>query len=256
MARFEKLELGVGEKAEPLKTPAALRRDEPDWIKDADVQRRAGQYENALRFYSRALEMDRSVAKCWLGQVQMLNLLDEAPEAELWSKKALELFPSNADLLAAQAQAVCRQGRFDRAVELSDGSLKQAGNSWYCWQVRGEIMTATSQDTDRHCFDKAQQLEGDWLVPLEAALVYLYYRQPSKALARAQRALEKAADQYYAWYVQARCQAALDHGQPALQSLARCLELCPRHAEAEALLVKLKYRPWSPLGWMKRLFGG
>lgn len=255
MARFDKLELGGGEKAEHDEVPA-LRQDEPNWLKDADAQRRIGQYENALRFYSRALELDRSLVKGWLGQVQMLNQLDEWPEADLWSKKALELFPSNADLLAAQAQAVCRQGKMPRAMELSDGSLKQAGSSWYRWQVRGEIMLAGKQDTDRHCFDKAQQLDGDWLVPLEAALICLHYRQPSKALGRAQRAVEKAPDQYYAWYVQAVCQARLEHAEPARQSLDRCLELCPRHAEAQALQVTLNGRGWSPFTVVRRIFGG
>lgn len=255
MARFDKLELGGDGKADPGDAPA-LRQDEPNWLKEADAQRRVGRYENALRFYSRALETDRSLVNGWLGQVQMLNLLDEWPEAELWSKKALELFPSHADLLAAQAQAACRQAKQSRAVELSDGALKQAGNSWYRWQVRGEIMVAGKQDTDRHCFDKAQQLESDWLVPLEAALIYLHYRQPSKALTRAQRAVEKAPDQYYAWYAQAVCQTRLEHTQPALQSVERCLELCPRHVEAQMLQVTLRGRGWSPFAWARRLFGG
>ncbi|HQU41643.1 MAG: hypothetical protein B7Z73_02475 [Planctomycetia bacterium 21-64-5] len=253
MARFDKLELGAHEEADRADTPS-LRQDEPDWLRDADTQRRCGQYENALRFYSRALENDRSLIKGWLGQVQMLVLLDEWPEAELWSKKALELFPGNADLLAAQAQAVCRQGGFARAVELSDGSLKQSGSSAYRWLVRGEIMLARKQDTDRHCFDKAQQLDSDWLVPLESALVYLYYRQPSKALARAQRAVEKAPDQYYTWYVQGTCQLRLEHAQPARQSFERCLELCPRHVEAQARLTELNNRGWSPMRLVRRLF--
>lgn len=254
MARFDKLEFGAGEEAESSAVPP-LKQDELNWLREADMQRRCGQYENALRFYSRALESDRSLVTCWLGQVQMLVLLDEWPEAELWSKKALELFPSNADLLAAQAQAVCRQGNAARAVELSDGSLKQSGNSSYRWLVRGEIMLARKQDTDRHCFDKAQQLDGDWLVPLECALVYLHYRQDSKALARARGAAEKAPDQYYAWYVQGLCQMRLEHAQPARQSFTRCLELCPRHVEAQARLVDLNNRGWSPARLVRRLFG-
>lgn len=253
MARFDKLEFG-GQEAEASVVPA-LKHDEPDWSREADLQRRCGQYENALRFYSRALENDRLLVKCWLGQVQMLVLLDEWPEAELWSKKALELFPSNADLFAAQAQAVCRQGNVSRAVELSDGSLKQSGSSSYRWLVRGEIMLARKHDTDRHCFDKAQQLDADWLVPLESALVYLHYRQPSKALVRAQRAVEKAPDQYYAWYVQGTCQMRLEHAQPARQSFERCLELSPRHVEAQARLAELNNRGWSPARLLRRLFG-
>lgn len=253
MARFDKLELG-GERTAAAGDAPALKAEEIDWLSEADRQRRAGQYENALRFFSRALEVDRSLVKGWLGQVQMLVLLSEWPEAELWSKKALELFPSNGDLLASQAQAVCRQGGFARASELSDGSLKQAGDSAYRWLVRGEIMLARRQDADRHCFDKAQQLDGDWLTPLETALINLHYRRPSQALSRAQRAVEKAADQYYAWYVLGLCQMQLEHRQPARQSFTRCLELCSMHADAAARLVELQQRGWSPIGLLKRLF--
>ena len=55
----------------------------------ADQSRRAGLYENALKFYSRALELDRSLVAGWVGQVQMLVQLEEYPEAELWSRKGL-----------------------------------------------------------------------------------------------------------------------------------------------------------------------
>jgi tetratricopeptide (TPR) repeat protein len=253
MARFDKLEFGGHQDAAKADVPA-LQAEQTDWLAEGDRQRRMGQYENALRFYSRALEVDRSLIQGWLGQVQMLILLDECPEAELWSKKALELFPTDGELFSAQAQAVCRQGGFGRAAALSDGSLKQSGNSSYRWTVRGELMLARKQDTDRHCFDKAQQLNGDWLTPLEIALIYLHYGYPSKALSRAQRAVEKAPDQYYAWYVQGLCQFRLEHAQQARQSFAHCLELCPRHGDATAKLVELDHRGWSPWRLVKRLF--
>ena len=51
-------------------------------------------------------------------------------------------------------------------------------------------MVAARQDMDRYCFDKAQELDADWLVPLEAARIELYYRRPGKALGRIRRALE------------------------------------------------------------------
>ena len=94
-----------------------------------------------------------------------------------------------------------------QAHALCDGSLRQAGQSAYRWLVRGEIMVAAGQDMDRYCFDKAQELDPDWLVPLEAARVELYYRRPGRALARIRRALEVAPDAPYVWYVQGVCQA-------------------------------------------------
>src|SRR3972149_3812291 len=134
MTRFNKLEFDdeqpPGGDAEP---GAAVRRDDIDWMKRADQHRRGGLYENALKFYSRALELDRARIDGWLGQGQMLGGLGEYPEAELWARKALELFPSHGDLMAGRAQALCRLGDSPRAYESCDGSLKQSGQSAYRW---------------------------------------------------------------------------------------------------------------------------
>src|SRR5262249_24557570 len=141
--------------------------DEQAWLRKADAQRRCGHYDNALRYYSRSLELDKSIIAGWLGQVQMLVLLGEYPQAELWARKALELFKGQGDLMAARAQALNRIGDRKQAVELSDAALKQEGQSSYRWMVRGELLIPGRDDLDRHCFDKAVQLDGDWLVPLE-----------------------------------------------------------------------------------------
>ncbi len=62
--------------------------DDAQWLRRADDQRRRGLYENALRYYSRALERDESLVNGWLGQIQMLILLGENTEAELWARGA------------------------------------------------------------------------------------------------------------------------------------------------------------------------
>ncbi len=100
----------------------------------------------------------------------------------MWGRKGLELFPGNGELMAGRAQAFCRIGDMKQAHALCDGSLQQAGQSAYRWLVRGEIMIAARQEMDRYCFDKAQELDADWLVPLEAARIELYYRRPSLAV--------------------------------------------------------------------------
>ncbi|MEN6458787.1 MAG: tetratricopeptide repeat protein [Thermoguttaceae bacterium] len=221
----------------------------------ADESRRIGLYENALKFYSRALELERSLVGGWLGQVQMLIQLEEYPEAELWSRKGLELFPNNGELLAARAQVFCRMGDIKQAHALCDGSLQQAGQSAYRWLVRGELMVAAKRDADRHCFDKAQQMDEDWLVPLEAARIEMFYRRPSRALIRIRHALDLASDAPYIWYVQGVCQAELGLTRAARESLQYCLELFPRYGDAEEQLRRLHSWSWSPLKMLRRLFG-
>jgi tetratricopeptide (TPR) repeat protein len=256
MARFDKLEFNVPGRPSPeANPPDPLSRDAGYWMNKADESRRAGLYESALKYFSRALELERSLVAGWVGQVQMLVQLDEFPEAELWAGKGLELFPSNGELMAGRAQAFCRQGDTKQAYAWCDGSLRQTGQSAYRWQVRGEIMVATRQRMDSYCFDKAQELDPDWLVPLETARVELYYRRPGKALGRIRRAVEIAPGAPYAWYLQGVCEYELGLTRAARASLQHCLDLSPRHARAEEQLRRLQEWHWSPLRFLRRVFG-
>ncbi|NLE38342.1 MAG: tetratricopeptide repeat protein [Pirellulaceae bacterium] len=255
MARFDKLEFNPNREPDPdLNGPRHSNLDAVDWLKRADEHRRVGHYENALKYYSRALEEDKSIVDGWVGQVQMLIQLDEHPEADLWSRKALELFPSNGDLLAGRAQALCRMADLKNAHAACDGAIAQSGQSAYRWMVRGEIMVAGRQETDGYCFDKAQQMDSDWLVPLEIALIYLYYRSWNKALLRARRAVEAATDCYYPWYVQGNCLFKLGLEEPARKSFRQCLELCPNHLDARGRLTEMEVGKWSVTQQLRRWF--
>jgi tetratricopeptide (TPR) repeat protein len=261
MVRFEHLEIGpdpadpnAGEPSRPGQArPDASRcsaaprpgvLDERQAYKVADQHRRRGQYENALRFYSRALESDKSLVAGWVGQIQMLVQMDEAPEAELWSRKALELFPGNGELLAAQTQALCRLGDVKRAGASCDGALAAQGTSAFRWIARGEWMLATRQKMDDHCFTKAREVDADWIVPLESALVYLHYRFPARAVRCARLATELAPAEYYAWFVRGCAEQDAAMGNLALQCFRTCLQICPGHVEAKQRLERRK-SGWS-----------
>ncbi len=255
MARFDKLELNPADDVPP--EWRRTQREPEDCLVEADREKRIGEYENALRYYSRALEEDKSLIVGWVGQCQMLVELGEYHEAELWSQKALELFPNNGDLLATQAQAVCRDGDANRAVILCDGAIKQKGWSSYRWIVRGETMLCTGMDPSRHCFDKAVQVDSaDWLIHLDIARVYLFHDQPGHALGRARQAADKAGDQPFVWYIFARCQYELGLFRPAIISLQRCLELRRDFGEARDLLAVIANGGnWSFKRFWRRLFG-
>lgn len=251
MSRFHRLEFDVPGAKRPAETPEALLQ--PDALHDADTHRRAGRFEDALRCYSRALEFDRSLVVAWLGQCQMLIQLGEYPEAELWSRKALEIFREYGDLMASRAQALCRMGVWHEAQPLSDASLAAREETAYRWMVRGEIMLRRNESTDVACFDKAQGVEADWLVPLEVARVYVHYRQFAKALPRVRFALQKATDQPWAWFTQAAIEEELGLLGDAEKSYSRCLELAPKHHDARLRLIELQSRN-KLLARVKRMF--
>ena len=241
MNRFRKLEIETSTETGAVDTGQSQPVVEStNWMKRADDCRRGGQYESALRFYSRALEDDKKLISAWVGQVQMLTMLGEHPEAEIWSRKALELFPSDGELMAGRAQALCRLGQMKPAFAAIDGAMNQSGSSAYRWMIRGELLLVGKQSTQKHCFDKAIQMDDDWLVPVESALAYLHYKQPSNALNRARVGIERAPDSPYAWYIAGLCQAKLGLHTQARRSFKTCLELAPGHREAENQLQSMR----------------
>ena len=256
MPRFDKLEWDDSEnasKAGPTREDPA-EKDEHYWFALADRHRRDGQHENALRFYSRTLELNRSYVAAWVSQVQMLVMLSEYPQAITWSQKALEMFPNQGDLLATQSQANCRIGDFKSATALSDAALKQRGETAYQWQTRGELMIASRQKNDRHCFDRAQILSNDFLVPLETGLIYMHHRAFVKAQQRIRVAIDKQPDCYFAWFKLGQCQEESGMADAAIQSYEHCLELSAQHAEAGRRLALLKQTPWNMKNVFRRLF--
>ena len=256
MARFDRLEL---HDPTPEDDDRGLRkddeRDEQHWLALADRERRQGHFENALRMYSRALEENKAVIAAWVGQVRMLVQLGEFPEAELWSRKALEVFKNHPDLLAGRAQAFCRLGNKQMAMGACDLALHQPGESAFRWMVRGELMVANKESLDRHCFDKAVAADPDWLVPAEIGLILLYYKQPAKALPRFRGAIAAEPESAFLWRQRGDCEAALGLTDEAIQSLKRCLEIAPHQPDVGGKLRSLA-EGRGLFGKLKRFFGG
>ncbi len=243
--RFDKLEFPdeTPKPRDPGVDPAA--KDEQHWLKQADLHRRNGNYENALRFYSRALEIEKSLVVAWVGQVQMLVHLGEFPQAELWSRKALELFPNQCDLSSGRAQSLCRMGDTQKATRC---------------QRRGH---ATARRF-RLLLDGARRIDGGRASGKRPLLLRPgANRQPRLAgapggglnlfvlslseqgIAAAQLAVESASQAYYVWLVLGRCQQELGFTTSARNSYDRCLELCPRHQEASQRLAELGQESWT-----------
>lgn len=257
MGRFKNLEFNQPEPEESLAAgqKSDSRRDEHFYLAEADSARRQGFYENALRYYSRSLEYNRSVVEAWVGQVRMLIELEEYPEAIVWSSKALELFRDNPDLMAGKAQALVRQGDSASATPLSDGAVQKPGQSAYRWLVRGELMVATRQRTDQYLFDKAVLADPDWIVLLDIGRVYLHHDAPARALPWVRRAVDRAPTSAFAALCEGKCHAASENAALARLSFERCLQLVPGYREAEEELMRLQSSRKSLASRLRGLFG-
>lgn len=263
--RFSRLELGSGARSEEhvggasfaaadkalAGTPA---RSAGHFHSQASAAARAGQFEQGLQLYTRALREDRALLPAWVGQVQMLVELSEFREARLWADKALELFRGNGDLLAAKSRACLRHGDRAAALMSSDASLQSPGSSPDRWVARGEVMLDSRGARARDCFEKALTEPGaDWFVRVAVARTYLFHRKPAPGFEFADAAVRCDATQPYAWVVRGWCLRELGQDARAAESGRCALDLDARCPAARELISALE--SGSSPGLIRRLKG-
>ena len=142
MSRFVNLELGGEAEKNSRPTQRALVKDEAYYCNEARAAFENGNFEMALRYYSKVLEFNPQHAEAWTGQVRMLIELGEFREAKLWADKALERFPREPELLAAKGVALGRSGDLQGALAFSDASIEERGDTPYVWLARGDVLLA------------------------------------------------------------------------------------------------------------------
>jgi tetratricopeptide (TPR) repeat protein len=255
MGRFSKLETDKDKERQRAEAAAARSSQKADgssrqadaesaeafdfgyYVEQADEQYYTGNYEKALRLYSRALQVDNAKVYPWIGQVLALLGMDQVKEADLWAARAMELFPDDASLLSMRALVHARKGMLNRAIGASDYAMSR-GSSPYAWAARGEILLLARNRNAAFCFDKALEQAGpeNWKVPMYIGLVYYRKRQYSSALSYFKRAVAHEVDNYYLWFHLGRCYDHLSFDNQAIEAFNRVVELRPDFRPGEQAL--------------------
>ena len=254
MSRFVNLELG-GESEEQPPQQKTLAKDEAYYLNEARTAFENGNFEPALRFYSKVLEFNPNNAAAWTAQVRMLIELGEFREAKLWADKALERFPTEPELLAAKAVALGRSGDLHGALAFSDASIEEHGDTPYVWLARGDVLLARKEQRADYCFEKALLLAPrDWFVAWLAGRIRLYYEQFALALKLLQQAVELNTGHFLVWLDLGRCQQAIGLSGLARTSLTQAMQLNPQCREASLELIRVDGAGiWSRIrGWLRR----
>jgi tetratricopeptide (TPR) repeat protein len=239
MSRFGNLELG-GQSEDQWQQQKPLAKDESYYWNQAGTAFATGDYEQALRQYSKVLEFNPQNVTAWSGQVRMLIELGEFREAKLWADKAMERFPNCPELLAAKAVALARGGDLQGAMALSDASIEERGDTPYIWLARGDVLLSRKEQRADYCFEKALLLAPkDWFVAWLAARIRFYHEQFVLALDLLQQAIEGNAGNFILWLEMGRCQEALGLITPAQISFTQASQLNPECHEASQAACKL-----------------
>jgi tetratricopeptide (TPR) repeat protein len=257
MSRFSHLEFGGKDKPDRTDTAGEVVRDEVFFGCRARAAWLAGDFEEALRNYSRALEKNAAFYDGWFGQVCMLIELGEFREAKIWADKALEQFPEHPELLAAKAVACARDAELDKAQAYSDNALEKRGITAYVWLARAEVLLARNSRMAENCLSNAVGIAGSDapFVRLQAGRILRVAGHYSLALEYLQKTAAELPKAPLTWYELACCQAHL--GLPeAKQLFNQCLKLRPNWPDAQAGLAAFQNRSFFSrlAGAFRRLF--
>jgi tetratricopeptide (TPR) repeat protein len=249
MDRFSQLEFGDAV-PEERKSSGEPVRDADYFYKEATRYWLAGDYEVALRNYSRVLERNNTFFEAWAGQVLMLIELQEYHEAGMWADKALELFPEHPELLALKALACARDAKMDKATAYSDNSVGKDNLTPRVWLVRAEIFMDRRGPICESCIGKAVAGAGKLapVVKLEAGRILRRARNYILAMKYLREATERLPESALAWYELGCCQAALGRDE-AEHSFEQGLRLRPSWSVCRAALQKFQSR-----GFFRKLF--
>jgi tetratricopeptide (TPR) repeat protein len=256
MSRFVNLEFGGQAGEHPPAQSPALVKDEAFYQREAQTAFEEGDFQRALRSYSKILETNPNNAAAWTAQARMLIELDQCDDAKVWADKALERFPREADLLASKAVILARRGETQDALAFSDAAVGENGASPYVWLARADVLMTARETLADYCIDKAMMFApNDWLTAWQGARVRMRHGQFSLALRLLRQAVEWNPGHFTPWLELGRCQQALGLAGAAKKSFSQALELNRQNpAAAEAMSRLASQGAGNRLrGWWRRL---
>jgi len=255
MGRFSKLEREtqdalVRQKAKEKKAlkeaPAQISKEEydaPYYIDRGDEFFFQGNFKEALRCYSRTIQMDNSLHYPWIGQIYCLIEMGQMKEADLWTGRALEMFPEDSSLLALRAVMYANRGMYKRAINTCDYAISRKGASAFTYIARGYVLLLAENKNAHFCFMKASELANanDWKIPMRIGLIYYKKKQYSRSLEYLLKACALNVTNYYLWHHLGLSYQKLGFAKKALDAFQHAIDQNPDYSAASEAMVKLKH---------------
>ena len=259
MGRFSKLETGAG--AEPEKSsadgPFGLRNkvtrkaeestassdyDQGHYQAEGDRHFYHGEYQAAMRAYSRSMQVDHSAIEPWVGQILALIKMKQNREAAMWALRGTELFPEDARLASLQGLTLALTGSRQRAIACSDFAMaRENGGSPFDWAIRGQILSQGDNANAVFCYDKARDLSpgGDWQLMALIGDFLLQEKKWARGLEFLKAAVEINPANPWLWKRYGFANEQLAFTQAAYSAYQAALNINPNDREANDSLQRL-----------------
>jgi len=211
----------------PIRNPVPIRNPAVDWHNEGLAYHGAGNYEDAVKCYERALEYDSSYLGTWLNLGLALRMLRRYEEALECYDNALSVEPDNARIWYDKGLALGGLGRWEEALECYDRALEIDPHSWGPWFNKGLALGSLGRwEGALECNERALEINPySWEAWLNKGTALGGLGRWEEALECYGRALEITPDEPKAWHAKGMALEELGRRDEALQARGRAEEL-------------------------------
>jgi tetratricopeptide (TPR) repeat protein len=237
-AQSSGIEAGAGYPEQVAESDEKMDRDAAGWLRLGDGALFQDERKKALRWYSRAMDMDSTLLEAWIALIRTLLLRNDLTEATAWITRGLTLFPNSPQLLALRAVQYARRGMLRQAINNSDAVLEQNGSEPLAHIARGEVLLLAENKNADYCFEQGVKLTpaNDWRTPFVVGLILQERRLWAKAIQFYAMATERHESSAALWYHIGLCRAQLGQTLLARKAFQQAREICPPN---DPLLIKI-----------------
>lgn len=231
--------------AEPVSFDGVMRTAETHFL--------TGEWKLALRYYSRALQMDNSQVDPWVHQVLALLFMEQMREADVWARRALECFPEDPTVISIQGLVSTLMGMKKRGLGSSDFAMGQGRMNPFIWLARGWMLLESNNRNWEGCFDKVFEMgaEVDWRHFMMMGQVLSRYKKWPRALQCYQKATEGQTSNFFLWQQLGCCYEKLGLSRQAMEAFQHAQSLRPNDANIKA--AAKKSARFSPVAFIRRV---
>lgn len=195
-----------------------------------------GSYEDAVKAYDKAIELDLNNASLYNGRGIVLSFgLDRQIDALAAYEKALNLDSSYADAFCNKGYALCRLGEYDEGLECYDKAIQLAPSFAEAWSFKGLALSIGlgMNDEALACLDKAVALDPNYYDAwINRGLVLSNIGKNDEAIACLERAIKINPKIPKGWNNEGVVFLKMGYYQDAVADFNKALRLDPSYEEA------------------------
>lgn len=215
---------------EVIRLPEEKELEVWEWNNKGNSLAHLGRFEDAIRCYDKAIELDSLLAPNWYNKENCLNKLGRFEEAVRCCDKAIELDPQDAKAWNNKGKCLSHLGLFDESIQCFDKAIKIDPLFAIPWNNKGGILGDLGRYEEAIlCCDKAIELDPHYANP--------WYNKGSilgksghfdQSIQCFDKAIEFAPLDEKAWHNKSATLGALGRLDEAIQCCDKALKIDPR----------------------------